>query len=329
MKNFFLVNLWNSMKREKYFSEFLIEKIENKLREWEKIILYLNRRWEYSSLICSDCQKIFYCKNCDVWMNIHHSSKMICHECWHSEYVPTACDSCWSVELKKVWVWTQQIEEKLNLFFPWKKIFRFDTDTVKNKWEKQKALDDLENADIIIWTKMITTGFNFENVGLIWVVLLEQELWIPDFETEERVYSNIKQVIWRWGRKWKETDIVVQTFIPENDIVKKITEKNYKEFFIDTLNERKLFSYPPYKEFVYITYRDKDKEKSYKFIKKFFGKLDWYKTSEDLLMLNEIPQKKNNQYVFSITLKSNNVRILLDKVKTEIFRTNNLQIVFK
>jgi primosomal protein N' len=37
------------------------------------------------------------------------------------------------------------------------KIFRFDTDTIKNKKQKKEALENLEKADVIIGTKMITT----------------------------------------------------------------------------------------------------------------------------------------------------------------------------
>jgi primosomal protein N' len=43
-------------------------------------------------------------------------------------------------------------------------IFRFDLDSIKNKTEKQKALQNLKEANIIIATKMITTGFDFKNI---------------------------------------------------------------------------------------------------------------------------------------------------------------------
>jgi len=38
---------------------------------------------------------------------------------------------------------------------------------MKTKKSKTEALKLLNNADIIIGTKMITTGFNFKKVGLI------------------------------------------------------------------------------------------------------------------------------------------------------------------
>jgi primosomal protein N' len=35
---------------------------------------------------------------------------------------------------------------------------------MKTKSSKQKALEDLKESDIVIGTKMITTGFDFDNV---------------------------------------------------------------------------------------------------------------------------------------------------------------------
>jgi primosomal protein N' (replication factor Y) len=68
---------------------------------------------------------------------------------------------------------------------------------MKTKKSKLEALELLNKSDIIIGTKMITTGFNFKKVGLVGVILLEQELQIPKYNTEESVYINIKQLIGR------------------------------------------------------------------------------------------------------------------------------------
>jgi primosomal protein N' (replication factor Y) len=83
----------------------------------------------------------------------------------------------------------------LKNIFKNKKVFRFDTDTMKTKKSKLEALDLLNNSDIIIGTKMITTGFNFKKVGLVGVILLEQELQIPKYNTEESVFINIRQLL--------------------------------------------------------------------------------------------------------------------------------------
>jgi primosomal protein N' len=44
---------------------------------------------------------------------------------------------------------------------------------MKNISSKKAALMELTKADVIIGTKMITTGFDFAKIGLIGVILVE------------------------------------------------------------------------------------------------------------------------------------------------------------
>jgi primosomal protein N' (replication factor Y) len=182
-----------------------LKNIDENIKNNRKVILYLNKRWEYSSLICKKCNHLHKCKNCDISMSLHWDN-MICHSCWYSKKIVSNCENCKSKELQKVWVGTKQIEDVIKNIYKDKIVYRLDTDIVKNKKTKQEALDNIEKADIVIGTKMITTGFNFLNVWLIWVILLEQELQIASYNTEEKVFSNIKQLIWRGWRLWQKTD---------------------------------------------------------------------------------------------------------------------------
>jgi primosomal protein N' (replication factor Y) len=312
--------------------------------------LYLNKRWDYSSLVCSKCSSLYKCPNCDSSLSIHDDF-MICHICNYMRKVPIKCDKCNSTELQKIWVWTKQIEKFLIERYKNINIFRFDTDVVKNRSEKKEALWLLRNAQIIVWTKMIVTGFDFENVWLVWVILLEQELQIPKYNTSEKVYSNLKQLLWRWWRKWEKTEFVIQTFIPENEIVKDIAFSNYKEFFTKTLKERKAFNYPPFCELAILEYRDKDKEKALNFIIKIKEKLENELKAEKLkglscssqvngmserqgkspiveIILNPNYLKKYNQFYYKIILKWYNLRDFLKCIKTEIFLNSNFSVIF-
>jgi len=328
----FLVNLsQDKSKINSYISNTLLKEIEKSLKEKKKIILYLNKRWEYASLICNNCSYLYKCKNCDISMSVHkYPSKLICHICNLVKDIPTKCEKCSKETLQKIWIWTQQITDSIKDEFPKKYIFRFDTDTVKNKSEKEKALENLDKADIIIWTKMITTGFDFSWVGLIWVILLEQELLIPKYNTEEKVYSNIKQLISRWSRKWEISNIVIQTFIPENEIVESITHSNYKDFFIKTLEERKLFNYPPFSEMLTIEYRHKSKEKAKSFIWNLKNKLDIEKGNKKLeITLSPNPNKRHNQFYYKIIIKWDQLRDFINIIKPEIMRNSWLVVIFE
>lgn len=330
----YLVNLsQDKSKINQYISNTLLKEIKKALLDDKKIILYLNKRWEYSSLICNKCNHLYKCKNCDVSMIVHKfPQKLICHICGENKDIPTKCEKCNSIweTLQKVWIWTQQIEDALKKEFPNYKTFRFDTDTVKSKAEKENALDNLEKSDIIIGTKMITTGFDFKWIWLIWVILLEQELLIPKYNTEEKVYSNIKQLLWRWSRNWEVSNVVIQTFIPENEIIKSITNSNYKDFFIKTLEERKLFNYPPFSEMLTLEYRHKSQEKAKNFMINLKNKLDIEKQDKNIeITLVPNPSKKYNQYYYKIILKWEKLRDFLTVIKPEIFRNSSLVVIFE
>ncbi|MCD5385163.1 primosomal protein N' [Candidatus Gracilibacteria bacterium] len=339
----FLVNLsQDQSKINQYLSNTLLEKIEDSFKKHKKIILYLNKRGEYSSLICNNCNFLYKCPNCDISMSVHkYPEKIICHICNLTTDIPKKCHKCNKEALQKVGIGTQQIEQTLKELYPKKNVFRFDTDVVKNKTEKSKALENLEKADIIIGTKMITTGFNFKKIGLIGIILLEQELLTPKYNTEEKVYSNIKQLIGRGNRNGEKTNILIQTFIPENEIIKSITESNYKEFFIKTLEERKHFNYPPYTQMLSLEYRNINKQKAKDFIDKLKVKLETHNSLLNSLPLQgkeitkiEIisvpnPSKRHNQYYYKLILKGHNLRGFIECIKSDIMRNSGLVVIFE
>lgn len=331
---YYIVNLSQTpSSKQKYISPLLTQKINESLEKKEKVILYLNKRGMHSSLICKDCQILYKCINCDTCLTVHKTPPtLLCHICWHKEEIPLTCKSCHGNNLEKIGFWTQQIEESIENLFPKAQIFRFDHDSTKNKSGKQDANRLLENANIIVGTKMITTWFDFENVGVIGVILLEQELSIPEYNIEERVYQNIKQLIGRGGRKGKECEVIIQTYIPENESIKTITEKNYNVFVQDTLQERKTFWYPPYKELIRIEYRDENKEKAMLFLKKIENILKnenskiWNLYE---IIFSDIPRLKYNKYHFTLTIKWDNIRDYLHVIKKEIFLNKNLTLIFE
>lgn len=329
MKNIFLVDLnKDKIKSNDYLSNTLIENIENTLNEWKKTILYLNKRWAYNLLICKNCGNIAKCPRCDIALSVHSSPvKLQCHHCNFTKEISLSCEKCYGVDLKNVWVWTQQIENEIKKIFPNKKIFRLDSDSVSNKTQKSQTLENISNSDIIIGTKMITTWFDFDDVKTIWVILIEQELQIPKYDTEEKIYSNIKQLIWRAWRKWKESNIIIQSYAVDNEIIKNIIFQNYKSFLTKTLQERKIFNYPPFCEYCTIRYKNISSNETKLFIDKFYELLDKNYPNIEITKINSL-YKRDNQFFGKIIIKWNNIREYLQKYKKEIFKNKDLVIIF-
>lgn len=328
---FFTVNLQQDRsKYSNYISTTLLTHIDKTLKKWEKVIVYLNKRGAYSSLICTDCQYLYECPNCDVSLTVHDRPPVLeCHLCNHKYNIPNKCHTCEGTNLKSVWVGTQQIEWVLREIYADKNIYRFDSDSMKNISSKKEAIGNLEKADIIIGTKMITTGFDFKNIGLIWVLLIEWELTLSSFDSEEKVYSNLKQLIGRGNRKDQKTEIILQTFIPKNPIIWNLTEANFKDFLNHTLEERRDFSYPPFCEMVSLEYRNTDEKKSLDFIKKLEENLKNIDTKNNYDYLASTSTfRKNNAHHAKLIIKWNDIRDLLAHIKSTILKESKLSVIF-
>jgi len=331
MKQIYTIDLSQDKSRENsYLSETLLSKIKDTLEKKEKVLLYLNKRGSFSSYICKDCNHIRTCPNCDLSLSIHaHPDRCICHHCFYEESLKNTCPECAGVELQKIGVGTMQIQESIMSLFPHAQVCRFDTDSLQTVSAKKDAVTMLDTADIIIGTKMITTGFNIQNLGLIGVILIEQELNIPRYNTEENVYSNIRQLLWRWGRVWQKTDVVLQSYAVKNKAIRNITEKNYKDFFLSQLSERKIFSYPPYGDLAYLIYKHKDKQSSLAFMKKMYDFLNERQDETVQLTLVDKAIKRNNQYFSKIVLKWENLRNFIEPLRKEILQNSDFNVNFE
>lgn len=331
MKQIFLVDLSKDASRfNAYLSETLLTKIKENIALKKKSLLYLNKRWEYNLLICQDCQHLYKCPACDIALWVHTSPpQLLCHHCGYHQELPLSCEKCQSTHLKKIWVGTQQIESSLEKLFPEAKLFRIDSDSTSNLTQKRETLEKLSASDIIIGTKMITTWFDFADIWVIGVVLLEQELQVPKYDTEEKIYSNIKQLIGRWWRSGTDTDIVIQTNIPNNQIIESIVEGNYKDFFKKILSDRKIFWYPPYCEMAVLRYKDKDKTNCKNFIDEMFFALKKFENPNIEITKVETLYKRDHQYFWKIILKGENIRDFLQNIKKDILKNKDLAVIFE
>lgn len=122
---------------------------------------------------------------------------------------------------------------------------------------------------------------------------------------------------------------MVQTFVPKNHIIETITSKNYKDFFVETLHERKKFSYPPFVEMATLEYRDKNKEKGKEFIEKLGCILKENNTQNQyqIEVLTQ-PIKKESFYFYKLRVKGENVRSLLQSIKKIVLSNKSLSVSF-
>lgn len=245
-----LVDMAKEMKkRNVIFSELLLTKIENRLKNKEQIILLLNRRGYSTIVTCQSCGHTYECPNCGITLTYHKSSNsMRCHYCGYYKTKPLVCDQCHEDALNDYGLGTEKLEKELKNIFKQAKIIRMDADTTTKKGSHEQIINEFKNNnyDILLGTQMISKGLDFPKVSLVGIINADSSLNIPDFRSNERTFQLLSQVSGRAGRDKYPGEVILQTFNPDNKTLNYIKENNYLEYYKYEMNLRKMMSYPPY-----------------------------------------------------------------------------------
>ncbi len=241
-------------------SSLLRDEIEENLRREEQSILFINRRGANKMVTCQDCGHVYQCPNCTAYLTYHSvGDKLICHYCGHVRRLDRSCPECGG-ELSFVGSGTQKVVEELGELFPNVPVLRMDTDSVapvgshRTLFEKFRS----ERIPILVGTQMVTKGLNFENVTLVGVLSADQSLYNSDYRAGERTFSLITQVIGRSGRFEKPGRAVIQTFTPENEIIRQAARQDYNGFYEGEIALRELTGTPPFSDMYVLTAMGED-----------------------------------------------------------------------
>ncbi len=244
-----------------HFSSFLLEHINEALKEKEQVILFQNRRGFSLRLECDTCNWMPECKNCDVTLIYHkHFNQLKCHYCGYSRRVPERCDSCGSTHLHMKGFGTEKIEDDLSILYPDAKIRRMDLDTTRSKNAYQNIITDFEEGriDILVGTQMVTKGLDFDNVSIVGILNADSLISFPDFRSFERSFQLMSQVSGRAGRKSKRGKVIIQTFNPYHSVIRNVIDHDYLAMYNSQILERRNFKYPPFYRLIQLQLKHKD-----------------------------------------------------------------------
>lgn len=236
-------------KRNMIFSEFLQNKIKEKLERREQIILLLNRRGFSTFITCSNCGYTYKCPSCDITLTFHKSTNnLICHYCGYQKKKDEVCPECHEESLNYYGLGTEKLEERIKEMYPSARVVRMDQDTTRNKGMHESIINDFKDYkyDILLGTQMISKGLDFPKVTLVGVINADASLNIPDYRSSEVTYSLLSQVAGRAGRSEIPGEVIIQTFNPDNYVIECVKNNNYDRFYLQEMQFRKNLKYPPY-----------------------------------------------------------------------------------
>jgi len=307
-----LLNQEETGKFDQVISGLLQDKIEEKLKKNEQIILIQNRRGFSPIVKCKDCGAQVMCNQCKIALTYHKSqNKLICHFC--SFFVKNEiliCQECGKPNLIYSGTGTQKVEQLIRETFPKAKICRLDMDTSKSNIGLTSILKSFSNQefDILIGTQMVAKGLDFPNATLVGIINADLGLYLPDFRATEKVFQLIYQASGRSGRSSKKGEVVIQTYSPNSEVIKNAKDLNVAKFYETELLEREELNYPPYSWLAKVEFIGPDRTRLCSLIEKFKYNLKGVYTGLDIL--GPAPcflEKLKNNYRFQLVFKSKKI----------------------
>ena len=241
-------------------SGVLLSELQENIRRGEQSILFLNRRGTASLVVCGECGHTYTCPHCSVNLTWHSANRrLICHHCGYTRPLYDACPECGGM-LNQFGAGTQKLEEQLREALPDVELLRMDADSVSPAGSHEKILSQFRErkVPILIGTQMVTKGLDFENVTLVGVISADQLLYCGDYRAGERCFSLITQVVGRSGRGEKPGRAIIQTFTPQNPVIRMASRQDYDGFYAEEIELRRLQNCPPFSDIVTVTVSAED-----------------------------------------------------------------------
>ncbi len=274
------------------FSLALREKLRNCLDGGNQAILFLNRRGYSQTVLCRDCGYVAKCEHCDVALTYHSEENCLkCHYCGARYHMLSGCPACGSVHIGYVGTGTQRVVGELKKLYPAARILRMDNDTTGGKEGHYKILKQFADrqADILVGTQMVAKGHDFPSVTLVGILDADMSLHFPDYRSGERTFQLVTQVAGRSGRAEERGEVVLQTYEPENFILRFAAKYDYEGFYEHEIAMR-AGMFPPFAKIVRVMVVGEDEKEALSALKEVFGKLEgvYAKQPEKFLFFNKM-----------------------------------------
>jgi primosomal protein N' (replication factor Y) len=242
-------------------SEKTRKMIDFALANNESVFLFSVRKGLAGVTVCNDCGHTLLCPNCGTPVVLYGAKQItatkaetkrvfMCNKCGHKETTETRCVECQSWNLTPLGIGTDRVYEEVKRLFPRAHTVQIDKETTPTDKEARTAILEFNkiSGSILIGTEMAFSYLHTE-VTHSAIISLDGLLSIPSFNITQKILHIIEKLHYITKR-----NLVIQTRIPENLILRNILSGNVLPLYREDLEERKHFGYPPFKRLIKITF---------------------------------------------------------------------------
>ncbi|OIO17338.1 primosomal protein N' [Candidatus Kuenenbacteria bacterium CG11_big_fil_rev_8_21_14_0_20_37_9] len=298
-KNIIIQDLNNELTKKNYsfISEKLEVEIKKTIQNKKQTFLFINKKGESTNTICKDCHYTFICTECGMPLIKYKNDKLICYHCNNKNELPPFCPKCQGPNFKSSGLGIEKIEKNLKKILPDIKITKID------KTVQKLPIGSCESS-VILGTEFALDKIDWQKTGLIAIINADQLWQHSEFNTNAIAYALLTKIL---TSTHENTKVIIQTFTPNNFIIKSIYQKNPKIFYSEELNLRKNFGYPPFVSLIKLSILNKSEKKAADNANKVYSKIKTILANNKKISLSSpmpITRKKiRGKYKFNIILK--------------------------
>lgn len=242
------VILADSRKERALLLRLVLEKIEERLKKKEPVILFFNRRGYAAYLICARCGFIPRCARCGQPLSYHKKEmNLVCHACRSVRPGTRACSGCGSRLIVKRGPGIEAIAEELRRTFPRHRVEVLAKDESSQKSERTALLTDFQEGkiDILLGTRFLARQLDLRPVSLVGILHPETVLHVADFRSSQKAFQAITDYL-RFLGHGSRAEAIIQTAAVDHFAIQAAAQGNYEAFYEKEIKLRRLLGYPPF-----------------------------------------------------------------------------------
>jgi primosomal protein N' (replication factor Y) (superfamily II helicase) len=299
-----------SLEKEKKNSDFPISEILRsclaEIAERKKqAVVFVNRRGFSTRTTCENCKRVLKCPKCDrALIYSEEQSQYRCLHCAYKMELFSACPTCGGFQFSHRGIGTQTVEKKIKRLFPSLRVVRVDADAARSLEKYRSILQDFSvgKIDVLVGTQSAIKGIYSDGVEL--AASISGRDFLDSVEFNSRALA-LSRLFYMANLLNKNGILVVQSFFGGNLLFDYLEKSELKKYFVREQATRKKFSYPPFRKFVKLSFRDKFEKKAVSETKKAFDLLRRASNNEIEIIgpYEPLSRQKRGLYQRNILLK--------------------------